>query len=132
LAVAAFGEDPERIAAPVARPQRLARHPGGAPPGIAGGAARTRFRLGRGVQRLLKLVLVTAGDGGERRGVVPHMVEAEMVVLAFAAMALGGAIFARRLAAFPIADMLDGRGLFLPARLDADGVEELGLQFHCA
>ena len=42
------------------------------------------------------------------------------------------AVLTGQFAPFPVADMLDRRGLFLPARFDANGVEELGLQFHCA
>ncbi|MNY40081.1 hypothetical protein D3C86_1748030 [compost metagenome] len=84
------------------------------------------------MQRLLEFVLFHAGKEVERRIVVADMLEAEMVVLALAAMALGGAVLAGQRAPFPVAGVLDRRRFFFPAWFDANGVEELGLQFHCA
>jgi hypothetical protein len=84
------------------------------------------------MQRVLQLVLVHAGKEVERGVIVAHVFEAEMMILPFAAMPLGRTVLPSQLAALPIAHMLGRRGLFFPTRPDADGIEELGLQFHCA
>ena len=79
----------------------------------------------------LALLFVHAGEEVERLVVVPDVLEAEMVVLAFEAMALGGLVDAGLVAALPGAvGHLGARlGRRVP-RLDADTVEELGIELH--
>jgi hypothetical protein len=62
---------------------------------------------------------------------VADVLEAEIVVLALGTVALRRAIDARFLAAFPGAGLGLGT-LFgsLVAGLDADAIEQLGIQFH--
>src|SRR5689334_22267315 len=85
LAVAIFGENAKGIAEPVARPQARSSLARGAGAGIAGGKARARLGLGRGMEGFLELFLFHAGEEVEGRIVVADMLEAEMVVLPLAA-----------------------------------------------
>src|SRR4051812_21210765 len=93
--------------------------------------ARPAIGLRGRIEMALTLLLVHVRKEVERRVVVANMLKAEMMVLALEAMALGRLVDAGLVAAFPGAignggTRLRGR---VP-RMDADAVEELGIQFH--
>ncbi len=130
------GKHPERVAIAVAGTHAgIARCLGDARARLADAEAAARLRLGRAVQGLVQLGLFHAGKEVERRIVLAHVGQAEIVILDLATLALAGlgrAMGTGGLAAVPVT--LDGclGRLFFPTRLDADGIEELGSQFQYA
>ena len=122
LAMAVFGKHAKRVAIFVAWAQGFARRAGGRSihPGISGGKAGSRLGLGRRMQRRVELLLVHVGKEVEGRVVVADMLEAEMMILPFAAGALGRTILTGQLAAFPVTHVLNLRSFFFLARLDAN------------
>ena len=80
---------------------------------------------------LLAIGFGHVGEEVERRVVVAHMLEAEMVVLALEAVTLGCLVDTRLVAAFPrtVGDL--GLRLWrMRARMDPNSVEELGIDTH--
>src|SRR5690606_14224604 len=82
-------------------------------------------------QLRLHLLGLHAREEVEHLVVVADMLEAEIVILAYRPVALGCAIFARLVAAFPFAGLdLGPRGVFRVPRTDPDAIKVLGIQLH--